>query len=237
MRVFVQQADCRQMNATFPACFPGRAQDARDPGPRRRRPGALVTTRNLRQDDARGMAAGGHGSPLPRPFGGEGRGRRSCRPRVRGGRLLGAKSNQRDQLLGCLRSNWPPLTLTLSPRAPNALGGEGRVAGGDNTGVILGLVPRTHRAASMVAAVGVRRAALPGRRPFPRGAMGPRAKPEDDDGGEVAVAALSPALRGRGQRPASLPAEGEGRPLATALNPTSVIKCWVTFGANSRPSP
>ncbi len=42
VRAFVQQADRRQMSAPFPACIPGRAQDARDPGPLRRRPGAQV---------------------------------------------------------------------------------------------------------------------------------------------------------------------------------------------------
>ena len=91
---------------------------------------------------------------------------------------------------------------------------------GINTGVILGLVPRTHRAASMVAVVGARRAALPGRWPFPRGTMGPRAKPEDDGGGEAGVqrrsedrqvsqpaADAAPALRAAALR---LGKQGEG---------------------------
>jgi hypothetical protein len=47
VRVFVQQADRRQMSAPFPACIPGRAQDARDPGPRRRRPGTTSPLETL----------------------------------------------------------------------------------------------------------------------------------------------------------------------------------------------
>ena len=74
----------------------------------------------------------------------------------------------------------------------------------------------------MVTAVGARRAALPGAQGrFPRVPMGPRAKPEDDSGGEAGVRRrsrdgvgdaqlpLPPPLRGRGQRPGISPAEGE----------------------------
>ena len=168
VRLFVQLADRCQMSASFPACIPGQAQDARDPGPRRRRPGAtspletlathhvgeqitprrapaMMSTKNslpkkasrrsgqppptrprlcalprsgrgskgrdsaagiecdtgrrwsrplFTSDPIRGRDDGGGEAgtvlPLPRTFGGEGRGRHFCRPRERGGRLLSA---------------------------------------------------------------------------------------------------------------------------------------------------
>ena len=108
---------------------------------------------------ARGMAAGDHGSPLPRQFGGEGRGRRSRRPRVRGGGSLRANPTIRRHIIATAE---PPLTPTLSPRARIALGGEGQVTGAATTQVSSsGLVPRTHRAVSVAEVISTRCAAVP----------------------------------------------------------------------------
>ena len=68
-------------------------------------------------------------SPLPRSFGGEGRGRPSCRPRVRGGRLLRCRPSSAMRIPQSAVERIfavPPLTLTLSPYAPTALRGEGK---------------------------------------------------------------------------------------------------------------
>ena len=125
VRVFVQQADRRQMSAPFPACIPGRAQDARDPGPRRRRPGALVTTRNLhlapRRRTEHATSRAGHDVDE------EQLAQENLSP-------IGPARRRRDPGSARCRApagearEGPPLTLTLSPRARNALGGEGRTA-------------------------------------------------------------------------------------------------------------
>ena len=123
-----------------------------------------------------------------------------------------------------------------------------RPTGGDNTGVILGLVPRTHRAASMVAAAGARRAALPGRWPIARGAMGPRAKPEDDGGGDAGkmtlaewqqagTVPLSPAPSGERAEAGVLAGRGRGAAACSQANAHLHEQVLGGIRANSRPSP